>query len=1348
MKAFLLAFRSTYRRLLAVLAPVLLCLSPISGVYAQNAVVGTGFSSGWGSACSNATNYKYLSAGTGTTYILTTTASGTGNQYWRFGVDWGGTFKQLTITPGTDVLVSPNTTYSLNGTCTSTGSLYYNVPNVSYNYIFKTLNAGTSPTGSVVFFEVQGAVRSVSSVSTSGTAIPGQPFTVSATLSGAFSTGQAAYLRYSTDNWSSSSVVQMTGSGTSYSANVPGSGNAAGNTVRYYVFTSGTANVASNGSNADLYTINLNNNGGSNYSYTVASAHTSVANGNWSSPGTWTGGVVPASGVPVTIQAGHTITLDQDATVGGMTISSTGTLIGSDGLTRTLTVSGGSTFTATGSYTQTGSGLLKFSAGGSLTGSGATTLQDLTVQGAGLNLGSATTVTGTLTIGGGGAISSSNLSYGSNGNLVYSTGGTYNVSNEWPTSSGPKNVTISTTTLQITKNLSLAGNLTIASSGALMPPVSATGNHTLTMSGTGATFDNQGNIQAYTDATHTWGLSVTGSLTLKGTDGTGGGTANNTWRMYDITVGSGATLQASATSGQNCIFEIDHGTLSNSGTINFSRTSAGGSRVNMTIRGTSGNVVSLTGSGTTILHGCIVGQSSQLNLGSNIIVKNFMTVAGGSPLGQMYPVGNKTITFRGNASTVYYTQLGTVDPNPSFGNTLNLKADTGLLQIQSNIDVFSVNVGYGGTLRMWENTNDYNIYIRNGATVQVDSGGTLITGITASGNGYVSSTNGGGTFNLTAGGILVINGGAGLNSSGASGPVQTATRTFSSRSILSYNRTNGGFANLGTFTTTPLANTVKALYVQPASLALGLSMNLRVLHRVDILSGSINLGTNALTVDSILEMRDNQITGSAGGTVTANRFLRTSSSLGINLAGSAALILRDTGTVEYYASTGVQNLSPRTDYGHIKLTGAATKVSGGDITLQGNWSRSGGSLTPGSYKVSFTGTHASQTITASGGETFAKLEVNKASGSVSIANRVTVSDSVKLHSGKLYATADTLEMGSSANMVETIGATDHYVIGNLLTSRSVGTSYSNFGGIGVEFGSGANVGTVRVVRTAGSTGIVTGQGSCCSAHTSIARRWLIKPQNNPASPRVVTLKWPSEDDNGIDISAFQTWKSTDGSAPYARLGIIQNAGLAGDPRSISSYVSSFSMFTGADGGNFLPVTYQSFTAVPEKGAARLTFITTKEENVEGFYIERSRDGKLYTNIAYLEPKANPTDRNVYTLRDAELGQGAYYRVVEQDRDGKQTRTEARYVSGSKLSMRFSPNPTPAGTPMVFTSEVQGAHTLRIFSADGRLMQQAVVDAEHLSVWATEQAAVLPAGAYVLEVASPVSTERLRWMIAR
>lgn len=252
-------------------------LIPI-GMQAQNAIVGTGFSSGWGggSCPTGNTNFTYLSEIINGTYGVTITPLSTGDRYWRFGIDWGGTTAHRTITLGSDVTVSPGTTYTLNSTCTTSGALRYNVPSTSYRYIFKTANAGTNPSGQFVFFEVQGTVRSVSTVAQSPATnvLAGQASTITATLSGALSTGQAVYLRYTNNNFASSTVVQMSGGGTTYSAQIPGATNTLGSTVRYYVFTSGTSNVASNGSNADLYTINLNNNAGSNYSYVPVQAPT------------------------------------------------------------------------------------------------------------------------------------------------------------------------------------------------------------------------------------------------------------------------------------------------------------------------------------------------------------------------------------------------------------------------------------------------------------------------------------------------------------------------------------------------------------------------------------------------------------------------------------------------------------------------------------------------------------------------------------------------------------------------------------------------------------------------------------------------------------------------------------------------------------------------------------------------------------------------------------------------------------------------------------------------------------------------------------------------------------------
>lgn len=280
--------------------------------WGQNAIVGSGFSSGWGGSCPSTGNSDFTfftDSGINGTYISPTlNANGTGNQFWRFGVDWNEgmttTTKQLTNTIGSDDDVTPGTMYTLNAACTTSGALRYNVTSTAYNYIFKTRNAGTNPTGDWTFFEIQGDVRSVSSVSQDlVTVYPGQDVTVTANLDGALSTGQGVYLRYTdaSGNFASSTVVEMTGSGTTYTASIPSATNSASGNISYYVFTSGSGLTISSG-NADLYSINLNNNGGSNYSYTTQASWTTANDGNWTTASTWDAGVVPVAGQPVTIE--------------------------------------------------------------------------------------------------------------------------------------------------------------------------------------------------------------------------------------------------------------------------------------------------------------------------------------------------------------------------------------------------------------------------------------------------------------------------------------------------------------------------------------------------------------------------------------------------------------------------------------------------------------------------------------------------------------------------------------------------------------------------------------------------------------------------------------------------------------------------------------------------------------------------------------------------------------------------------------------------------------------------------------------------------------------------------------
>ena len=264
---------------------IVMGLAFIFQAQAQNAIVGSGFTNGWNIP----TDMVYFNSSAGSSRIAILNPRGTSNQFFRLVRGWSGNNTQFGPFGCVDTdWTNPGVIYGTS-VC-GNGAFYINCPNTTDNYVFKTPNGPTAV--DLLYFRVQGAVRSVSSVTqlpTVANVTVGVPTTVTANLDGALSTGQSVYLRYTSNNYANSVVVEMTGSGTTYTATIPGAVNALSANVSYYVFTSGTNNVASDGSNADLYTINLNNNGGSNYTYTVSN---NVVTWNGTS---WSNGVGPSA---------------------------------------------------------------------------------------------------------------------------------------------------------------------------------------------------------------------------------------------------------------------------------------------------------------------------------------------------------------------------------------------------------------------------------------------------------------------------------------------------------------------------------------------------------------------------------------------------------------------------------------------------------------------------------------------------------------------------------------------------------------------------------------------------------------------------------------------------------------------------------------------------------------------------------------------------------------------------------------------------------------------------------------------------------------------------------------------
>lgn len=223
-------------------------------------------------------------------------------------------------------------------------------------------------------------------------------------------------------------------------------------TVSYYAITT-TASLNTNETGAgyyDIRTINRNDDGGSNYNFSVLDSwETASGATTWSSPSSWAVGEVPVADQPVIILETHDLTLDVDASVSSLTIQDHATFIASDATPRTLTLTDTATLRNHGTFSAN-NGTVAFTGAGSI--SGTITFNNLDVSGA-VNPGAEAIINGTLSLLSGGSITTETPIYGPNSTLRYNTLSTVNPGTEWPAGS------------ESLRNVSLEGNNTAVSFG-------------------------------------------------------------------------------------------------------------------------------------------------------------------------------------------------------------------------------------------------------------------------------------------------------------------------------------------------------------------------------------------------------------------------------------------------------------------------------------------------------------------------------------------------------------------------------------------------------------------------------------------------------------------------------------------------------------------------------------------------------------------------------------------------------------------------------------------------------------------------------------------------------------------
>lgn len=312
----------------------------------------------------------------------------------------------------------------------------------------------------------------------------------------------------------------------------------------------------------------------------------------------------------------------------------------------------------------------------------------------------------------------------------------------------------------------------------------------------------------------------------------------------------------------------------------------------------------------------------------------------------------------------------------------------------------------------------------------------------------------------------------------------------------------------------------------------------------------------------------------------------------------------------------------------------------------------------------------------------------------------------------------------------------------------------NLGSINIEQGHSANIGIPII-----NSGELTGQGALLWGN-SLLQAGTISPGNSPGTltinPSISTaptavfdmeiignqhdllassggigldgtlrLRFDNPDDGTYTIVSGASRSGTFAQVEHAIGAGAFNPGL---PAWASlSYLSNSVQVVVNQA--VLPIELLSFTAHAEEHAVQLHWRTASEQHNKGFHIQRSADGTNWRVISFVPGAGNSTEERHYQLTDRQpLHSHSYYRLLQEDEDGKTTLSNIRHVFREEAS-GYAVFPNPADRRLTLRVQESDAPVYALLrnSAGQIVLQQS--SATHLLEFDVEE---LPAGIYWLE----------------
>lgn len=299
-----------------------------------------------------------------------------------------------------------------------------------------------------------------------------------------------------------------------------------------------------------------------------------------------------------------------------------------------------------------------------------------------------------------------------------------------------------------------------------------------------------------------------------------------------------------------------------------------------------------------------------------------------------------------------------------------------------------------------------------------------------------------------------------------------------------------------------------------------------------------------------------------------------------------------------------------------------------------------------------------------------------------------------------------------------------------------------------------NMGTIQ-------TSVYRNTGAVRMDHNDVAyldRNITIAPATQPSGTVKVRLYLTNSElsalmsaDNSISgIGDINITKEDDDTCN----GSFQGGGTLVNPTATGSIgsdhyleldLTSFSSFFAHAGTAVLPVQLSSFTATPQNKTTLIKWTTSQELNNDYMAVERSSDGRNFTEIGRVQGAGNSDEAQQYSLIDKQPMAGVnYYRLRQVDFDGTTHfhKIVSVHFDAVDSDIRIAPTAVANHVMVYLPAVLNNDATINVYDANGRLWQSSQMTAGNAQ--AQFDFSQLAAGNYFLQIIDGQNLSTLRF----